>query len=199
MIASGFPGANVYLAARIDEAQGALGRCQPPSLLLLDHAEGIAIAPLCRRLPEANIVVLFGKSRVEAALEALDAGACGYVPESIGMDGVQLILKLILSGERYIPPLVVDGWAPGEHPTIAAGGRKESERIRALSHRQRQILALVSNGASNKEIARTLDIGELTVKSHMRAIFRLMSVSSRTEAASVALLAGIGRDLPNVE
>ena len=113
----------------------------------------------------------------------LDAGAHGYVPKNVGPAELEAALKLILDGIIYVPPsiastssLVLEG------PVLAAMPAKTSAAD-TLTPRQREVLELLLKGKSNKEIARTLKLGEGTVKVHMAGLFRALGVNSRAAAA----------------
>ena len=117
----------------------------------------------------------------------LDAGAHGYVPKDAGPAELAGALKLILDGIIYVPPsiastssLVVEG------PVLNALPAR-STATDMLTPRQQEVLELVVRGKSNKEIARTLKLGEGTVKVHMAGLFRALGVNSRAAAAVAGL------------
>jgi DNA-binding NarL/FixJ family response regulator len=137
-----------------------------------------SIAEFGRRCPQLPLIVISSSESPADVREALAAGALGYVPKSAAPHTVVGAMKLVLSGEIYIPPLMLE---PGVR----------SEPARRLTERQLGVLELLCNGASNKEIARRLSLSEKTVKAHVTAILRELGVGNRTQAARAASAAGL--------
>ncbi|MGE5506667.1 MAG: LuxR C-terminal-related transcriptional regulator [Actinomycetota bacterium] len=194
------PGARVHEASSASEAIR-LGRAARQLGLvvaahnLLEDGKVASLATLKALFSGTPLVVACGLPQTEAALSALEAGAAGYLPRTMRGDAIVAALRLVLTGERYVPSLAIEGW----HQTaimshvrrIAAEG---GSPISGLTPRQREILAMVAHGASNKVIARALSVHEVTVKSHLRVVYRALGVNTRTEAARKALLAGLDID-----
>lgn len=105
----------------------------------------------------------------------LNLGYDGYLPRSMSASAIVCAVQLMMRGERFVPSITIDST-----PRTSGEARLVSP---ALSPRQNEILAMVATGASNKHIARALSVEEVTVKSHVKAIFRKLGVHSRTEAA----------------
>lgn len=151
-------------------------------------------------LPDVSGLDLFDELRGDypalplLALSALDdprtvkavlaKGALGYVPKSSSHPVMVNALRLVLSGGRYLPPeIIADDW-------VSLAGRGTSLGTRAaasvedfgLTERQRQVLALMAQGKSNKLICRELGLAEATVKIHVTAVLRALKVTSRTQA-----------------
>lgn len=114
------------------------------------------------------------------AMRCLNLGYAGYMPRTMSAAAMICAIRLMLRGERFVPSVTVDAEAPV--PQEAA-----PRRAPVLSPRQSEILSLVATGASNKHIARALRVEEVTVKSHVKAIFRKLGVHTRTEAARFVL------------
>jgi len=129
--------------------------------------------------PCAPIVFLSGSDDSQMIRRALDMGVMGYIPKTLGSEIIIQALQLVLKGGRYIPDSVL---SPTEPPF-----RTET----VLTGRQKEILALLSRGKANKEIARILDITDNTVRVHISAIFQALKVNNRTEAALAALKQGL--------
>jgi len=169
-----------------NDLAGALSRARELhelELVLLDlglpGCAGIdALLRVRKALPGARIVVISASEDAESVRGALDAGAVGYVPKTSPPRVLTEALRLILGGGTYVPPL---GAAPRRIASLADLG---------LTARQADVLKLVARGLANGEIARRLDISENTVKQHAHAAYRLLGVSSRTEA--LVLLARLG-------
>ncbi len=137
--------------------------------------------------PHLQVAVVATSTRRQDILMTLDAGAHGYVPKNAGPAELAAALKLILDGVIYVPPsiastssLVVEGPVLNAKPA-------QNPAPDPLTQRQREVLELVVKGKSNKEIARTLKLGEGTVKVHMAGLFRALGVNSRAAAAVAGL------------
>jgi two-component system, NarL family, nitrate/nitrite response regulator NarL len=133
----------------------------------------------------APVVILSGSNDPQDIAAAMKAGAKGYIVKSSKPATLHHVLELTLSGESFFP------WegAAGDAP-IARGPAEPAERGPGeqpeLTERQRQILLLVAQGKSNKEIARALDILEGTVKAHLRFLMKHLNAKNRTQLAVMA-------------
>jgi DNA-binding NarL/FixJ family response regulator len=117
----------------------------------------------------------------DEAMRWLQLGWDGYLPRTMAASAIVCAIRLMMRGERFVPSITVNATHSG------TSARVELNLVEnGLSPRQRQILSLVATGASNKHIARALSVEEVTVKSHIKAIFRKLNVRSRTEAARYA-------------
>lgn len=180
------PDATVLQAADAAEALALIGRNADLDAVILDLAlpgmDGLsAITEFGRARPELPVLVVSASEDARDAREALAKGALGYVPKSAGPRTLLSAIKLVLSGELYVPPLLL-----GEPSAPASAGPAcEAGSVRqALTDRQIEVLRRVSEGQSNKAIARLLGLSEKTVKAHVTAIFRALNVVNRTQAAA---------------
>ena len=148
--------------------------------LTLPGRGGIAVLEeLGSRHPSLPIIVLSSSEDPDDVRRAAASGALGYVPKSASSATLLAALRMVLSGEIYVPPFVVqDG---GRNPAVAAEAGSA-----ALTDRQSEILQLIGAGRSNKQIAYQLAVSEKTVKAHPTAIFRALRVANRAEAVRVA-------------
>lgn len=139
-----------------------------------------AIDAFARARAGLPVVVLSASEAAWDARAALARGALGYVPKSASPRTLLSAIRLVLDGDRYVPPLVLDE-APGpqgpELRSAAHSGRP------ALTVRQIEVLKRLSDGHSNKKIARDLSVSEKTVKAHVTAIFKALNVVNRSQAA----------------
>lgn len=154
--------------------------------LMLPGVKGFdGISRLRRQSPDAPVVVVSMKDRAEDVRNAMDAGAMGYVPKSSSPEVMIHALKLVLSGGMYLPPNVLDGG-------FMDGGVEAVDRddghgpLSALTRRQRDVLNLLVEGMSNKEIANVLGLSAGTVKIHVSSIFKTLNVANRTQAVITA-------------
>jgi two-component system nitrate/nitrite response regulator NarL len=151
--------------------------------LNMPDQSGMEIIPIfAKRCPQLPVIVLSSSEDPSDVRLALKSGAFGYVPKSASPRNILSALRLVLSGEIYIPPLMLD-----LGPVVTDGsGRVAPEAGERLTERQTEVLRQLCRGLSNKEISRALDLSEKTTKSHITAIFKALSVVNRTQAASAA-------------
>lgn len=165
-----------------------------PDMVLLDVSmpdmDGIAAAArITAALPEIRIMMLTVSENPQSLLAALKAGAHGYVLKGVSAYELRNIVRSIAAGEAYVTP------------TLAAELLTEFSRPRlpdsfsTLTARETDVLDLLSQGLSNREIGEQLHLAEKTVKHHMTVILQKLHVRTRTEAALMAVQhGGIGRD-----
>jgi DNA-binding NarL/FixJ family response regulator len=114
----------------------------------------------------------------------LDAGVHGYVPKTASPAELTAALKLIVDGIIYVPPSMASTSALVlEGPVLSVKPARGAAPPDVLTPRQREVLGLLLKGKSNKEIARTLNLSEGTVKVHMAGLFRALGVNTRAAAA----------------
>jgi len=173
-------------AARSGEALELVARTSDIDLVLLDlglpDSDGFATLETLRdRHPETAVVILSASREREHIERALKLGAQGFIPKSASRDVMLGALGFIFSGGIYIPPEVLDGT-----PAVPARGVTERAlppaRELGLTARQREVLALMMQGMSNKKICRSMDVAEPTVKNHVTAILKALGANNRTEA-----------------
>ncbi len=145
-----------------------------------------AIQEFGKRRPDLPVIVLSSSEDPGDVRSALAAGALGYIPKSATSQTLLSALQLVLSGNVYIPTLMLNAANPAPaNPRSHGGG------VASLSARQLDILSRICRGLSNKEISRELDLSEKTVKTHITAIFKALNVVSRSQAASIARQANL--------
>jgi DNA-binding NarL/FixJ family response regulator len=180
----------------LDEAVEHLGRREDVALALFDLAmpgmEGAGSLRAVREVrPTTLTAIVSGSKRRRDILQALEAGGHGYIPKGFGVADLGQALEMILKGFIYVPALLAEitdepAAPPGQVSAVAPSSG-------SFTPRQTEVLELIVQGKSNKEIARALNLGEGTVKIHVAALFRNLGVSSRSAAAAIgarALLAG---------
>ena len=144
------------------------------------------LAQVREHSPQISIVVVSADTDRDNVLRALDLGAVGFIPKS-GQRAVMLAaLKLVLSGGIYLPPEIL-AREQSSRPQFAPKHRG-TDRLRlsptdfGITERQLEVLALMMQGKSNKELCRILELAEPTVKNHVAAILKALKVKNRTEA-----------------
>ena len=138
-----------------------------------------AIREFARRHPDVPVIVLSSSENPSDVRRVLNAGASGYIPKSATAQTVVSALTLVLSGNIYVPPLLVSA-ATRAADSAANGGQRS---LTQLTDRQVDVLKYLRDGLSNKEISANLGIAEKTVKVHIAAIFKTLNVVNRTQAA----------------
>jgi DNA-binding NarL/FixJ family response regulator len=124
--------------------------------------------------PDVHIVVLTSFSDRERILRAVDAGAVGYLLKDAEPDELIRGVRAAARGEAPFAPKAA---------LALVAERAGPQQARALTTREREVLALVAEGLPNKLIARRLEISEKTVKAHLTSVFHAIGVSDRTQAA----------------
>jgi DNA-binding NarL/FixJ family response regulator len=149
--------------------------------LMLPGEDGIsALKKISERRPDLPVVLLSSSENPEDVRRALAAGALGYLPKSATPQTLLSALRLVLAGEIYVPPLVLN------EPASTGQRQRQPGPRTALTERQIAVLRLLGRGLSNKEIGRELDVSERTVKAHVTAIFKALGVFTRGQAVEAA-------------
>lgn len=141
--------------------------------------------------PNVPVLVVSGEDNPRLIDDAFAHGARGYVPKNSSSTALRTAIETVLGGELYVPPHVLPSRGQSSRPPEpdAAPGAK-------LTPRQSDVLVLVARGLANKEIASELDMSLSTVRVHVGAIFKLLGVENRTQAAmSTMALKLLGRPL----
>lgn len=147
----------------------------------MDGFDGIEA--LCRAAPNMHLVVVSASESPSDVRRALDAGAQGYIAKTSSSSAMMEAIRQVLTGETYLSPRL-------EVASAESGGIVRDQARNVLTPRQRDVLAMLRQGKSNKEIARDLNLAEITVKLHVTAILRALGVENRTQAAILAARIG---------
>jgi two-component system nitrate/nitrite response regulator NarL len=174
-------------------------RSLKPDLVLLDlHMPGVsgreAVRLIVDELPGTKVVMLTVSEDADDLLETLQAGAHGYLLKNIDTDYFINAIRSAADGEAVMSPQMMAKLMQSVRaaPVTTAAPAPDKER---LSPREREILRFLARGASNKEIARSLDLAESTVKIHMQNILKKLNLVSRVQAAVYAVQHGLtGKD-----
>jgi two-component system, NarL family, response regulator LiaR len=168
-------------AANGEQAVTRAGELRPDLVLmdvLMPGMDGIsAIRLILKEYPEIHVLVLTSADQDRMVLEAMEAGALGYLLKDAEVHDLRRAIRSTSSGERYISPRLA-GRLINE---LNCRGKGTS-----LTGREEEILQLLAKGYSNKDIATALQIGLATVKTHVSTILGKLQVSSRTQAALLA-------------
>jgi DNA-binding NarL/FixJ family response regulator len=178
-------------AGSLDEALERLGEHAGACAALFDLSMPGMTTPTDLRavrenFPQARVAVISGSTSRRDILLALEAGVHGYMPKSLSIAELTGALQTVFGGSIYVPSLLADVDALLDGPTADGPDRSEPESIdpaHILTQRQQDVLDLLVQGKSNKEIALALKLSEGTVKIHLAAIFRHFGVNNRAAAA----------------
>ena len=180
-------------AVGAERALGVIADLDPDVVLCDVRMQGSSGLDLCADLrdrdPSRKVVMLSVYDDEQYLFQALRVGARGYLLKSISSDELVRQLEFVHRGETAIDPgmaaRAVDTAARMQRDEFWPGARQ------GLTQRESEILSCVVSGLSNKGIANKLVIGDETVKTHLRSIYRKLGVSDRTNAVATALREGI--------
>lgn len=127
-----------------------------------------------------RVALLSGEATRDIAEQALEAGAAGFVPKTLPAKSMINAAKFMAMGEQYAP---IDFMTAVDETPVHPLAQK-------LTPRELQVLKGLTEGKSNKQIARDLDITEPTIKLHMKTLYRKLNAANRTQAALIAREAG---------
>jgi DNA-binding NarL/FixJ family response regulator len=159
-----------------------------PHVVLMDlvmrDPDGVATTEMIlERHPKVAVVVVTGFGEVHRVQAALEAGATGHVLKDADVDEIVHAIRAAYRGEVHLDDTVTRTLTQA-----LAGTRRGAD---ALTRRERDVLVLVAQGRSNREIARILSIGERTVQTHLSNVLGKLELSSRTQAALWAVREGL--------
>jgi DNA-binding NarL/FixJ family response regulator len=176
------PAPRVLEASSLPEALALLESEAAVDLAILDlnmpGMNGFAgLAELRSSQPALPVAIVSATTDQEVMRRALELGAAGFIPKTLPLSGIAEAIRAILAGEIWLPETV----QPPANDEIA-------RRLGELTPQQLRVLAMLSQGLANKQIAFALSVGEPTVKAHVTAILRKLGVTSRTQAVIAARL-----------
>jgi two-component system nitrate/nitrite response regulator NarL len=166
-----------------------------PDVVLLDlHMPGTpgkdALKLLLDEVPDAKVLMLTVSEDADDLIDTLRAGAAGYLLKNIDTEALLDAVRKAVEGDSVVSPQMMGKLVQGlKAPVRSEAPLSEKDK---LSPREREILGFLAKGSSNKEIARSLELAESTVKIHVQHILRKLNLSSRVQAAVYAVEAGLG-------
>ena len=188
--------AGVSVVASVSSARDAIDAClaEAPGLLVLDldlpDADGFRVLTDLEATRPESVLVLSDRADGDLVLRVLRLGARGFVTKAEGLRGLAGTIRRVLAGERVI--------APGlEQDAVLALGRfakraREGAEVAAeLTAREHQVLELLSDGHTMRQIATRLNISPRTVETHVAKVYRKLGVQTRVQAVSRAATLGL--------
>ena len=171
-----------------------------PDVLLLDlglpRMSGIDVTRVVKKLvPQVEILIFTIFDEEDKVLEAVQAGASGYLLKGTPADRIIEAIKEVKSGGTVIQPNLARKLL--KHFRVAAPGEAElppmaaEPLLKPLSEREKEILQLIAKGVSNSEAARMLTVSKATIRTHLEHIYRKLEVTNRVEAVTEGLRKGI--------
>jgi DNA-binding NarL/FixJ family response regulator len=162
-----------------------------PDLLLLDitmpDGNGFDVLDQLTKLyPEIRVIVLTVHEAGEYAIRAVREGAAGYLPKSAASTELEDAIRTVVSGKRYISPETAQN-------TIIEQGRGATKRdlLATLSPRQREVLRLIAEGRTTKQIARELEISVKTVETHRAQLMERLGIHDVAGLVRYAIIVGL--------
>jgi len=162
-----------------------------PDLLLLDitmpDGNGFDVLDqLTKHYPEIRVIVLTVHEAGEYAIRAVREGAAGYLPKSAASTELEDAIRTVVTGKRYISPETAQN-------TIIEQGSRGTKRdlLATLSPRQREVLRLIAEGRTTKQIARELEISVKTVETHRAQLMERLGIHDVAGLVRYAIIVGI--------
>ncbi|WP_432471971.1 response regulator transcription factor [Amphritea sp. HPY] len=185
------PGVEIVEADSLVAVQEAVDTHSDADLVLLDlHMPGTngftGLVFLRGQNPGIPVVVVSGSEQTQVMKRAIDYGASGFIPKSSPLEVIAEAIRVVLEGEVWLPQDIADNFddVPEEDQKFAAN-------LASLTPQQFRVLTMLTEGLLNKQIAYELSVSEATIKAHVTAILRKLSVHSRTQAVIQAQRLGV--------
>lgn len=178
-------------AINTSEAVAKLGELQPDIVMMdifMPGGEGVEAINLMRqKFPDVKVIVFTLSDKEEDFLRAMRAGARAYLLKSIETEELIESVHLVATGHAIVSSLMAFR-LPEEFGNT---NKQNKQGLNGLSPREKEVLCLVAQGASNKEIATQCYISETTAKAHLRRILEKLDVKNRAQAAAVGISKGL--------
>lgn len=166
--------------ATLEDDQGGIG------LVLLDlgmpDLRGLAgLIAVANTAPKVPILVVSGNEAPGVCADVRAAGARGFVSKSAPIEDLLEAIRAVSAGRTWFPKGMEDALAPSSQSQGAPAS--VAARLETLTAAERRVLGAICDGSLNKQVAHRLDLSEITVKQHVKAILRKLQVANRTQAA----------------
>ncbi|MBO6282033.1 MAG: response regulator transcription factor [Alphaproteobacteria bacterium] len=183
------PDATISQAGGYSQVLKNLREIPPVDLLIMDvEMQDMpwleALKQIRELAPQTKIIVISASEDSRTIRTILASGVKGYIPKRSEVKVFNNAVKLVIDGGTYVPPDLLDS-APVNNLSGRSGG------VKMLTNRQFQVLDLIAQGKSNKQIAYDMGVSESTVKLHINALLRSLHVTNRTQAVVTAQKIGL--------
>jgi DNA-binding NarL/FixJ family response regulator len=167
-------------------------RTTRPDVVLMDirmpHLDGIEAI---RRLPNHRVLILTTFGLDEYIVEALRAGASGFITKDVPADDLVRAVRVVAAGEALLTPAVTRQLLDRVARRLPAPVGQTPESLADLTDREREVLELLARGMSNAEIAEALVVGDATVKTHVSNVLMKLGLRDRVQAVVLAYEIGL--------
>jgi DNA-binding NarL/FixJ family response regulator len=186
------PGVEVVGVAHDGEEGVALCREEEPDVVLMDISmpkmDGIsATREIKDLLPQTAVIILTGHEEDENVFEGIKAGAQGYLLKDAEPEDLSRAIRTVHTGDTIIAPELAQKMLN----TFESGGPRGSRLAPPLPERELEVIRALAQGMSDRQIARSLDISEKTVRNHTSNIYRKLHIFDRTQAVIYAIREGV--------
>jgi DNA-binding NarL/FixJ family response regulator len=175
-------------AGNAKEAIDLVGKIQPDVVLMDIRLPGTSGIEACETIiqnnPEVKVIMLTSYAEDEMLFSAIRAGASGYVLKQIGGDDLIKAIESVGRGEALLDPAVTQRVIQEVRRAVK---EEEASAFSNLSQQEKHVLLSVAEGRTNREIAKSLFLGEGTVRNYVSSILSKLGVSNRAEAAAYAV------------
>lgn len=174
------PDMRIHLAGELNEAYVIVKKGSPFDLVMLDYSmPGMNGLQGLKKMLEVNaphpVAIISGTASKSIVEEAIEIGAIGFLPKTMGAKSWVNAVRFMASGETYLPLKFMNKIEKFDDSIFSK-----------LSEREKQVLKYLCQGQSNKEIARALNLQEVTIKLHVKTLCRKLEAKNRTHAAMIA-------------
>ena len=183
----------IFEAETYEETTAQAAQHADLDLLILDlnmpGMEGVTSIKALAQQTAAPLLMMSAQFGRDDVLSAIDAGARGYIPKTLSCDAMVSALRLVLSGEIYLPSVI---HAPPPAPVVSPedAGKLRGGALSELTPRELEILGHLIAGLANKEIARVLAVESNTVKVHLHNCYKKIGAANRADAVRIAIQIG---------
>ena len=147
-----------------------------------------ALQEIMNKRGNARVAIISATEDTRSIRKAMEKGISGYIPKRADTKVLTGALKLIMDGGTYLPPSILDN---ANINGVNMSSVSRSRNGKTLTNRQSQVLELVAQGMSNKQIAYEIGVSEATVKLHINALLRAVGATNRTQAVITAQKMGL--------
>lgn len=185
---------DIEVIGTADNGANALAKLEElaPDVVLMDLKMPVlngvqATRRICEKFPEIKILVLTTFDADEWVVDAIRAGASGYLLKDSPRQEIVSAIQKVADGQTIVSPQITDTL----YRMVKDGTPSDSRIAENLNQREREILNLLANGLTNADIAEKVHLAEGTVRNYVSAIFAKLDVSDRTQAAAIAWRHGL--------